>query len=82
MSVTLGVFNGLVGFLRCSTDAFADGYRWAYPNPESNAFFKIYTGIDHDGLTGASGDLPDARRKQLLGTALSPPHLTDTIHRI
>lgn len=65
MATTLGILKGLLGILSFDKSGFADdGRNGKLPEPERNAFFKIYTGLDHGSLTTAEGDLPDARRKQ------------------
>lgn len=66
---TLGIFNGLLGALDFGWNAFPDGTPDYYlPYPDRNAFFKVYVGLNHGDMSNAGGDLPDARRKQLLGS--------------
>lgn len=65
MATTLGILKGLLAILSFNESGFADhGRKKNLPEPERNAFFKIYAGIDNGSLATADGDLPDARRKQ------------------
>lgn len=75
MPTTLGIFQGLLGLLHFDKNAYAEWeHGWDRPLPyrERNAFFKVFTGLDHEGLHHAGGELPDARGKQVLGTIFVP----------
>lgn len=69
MDSTWGIFKGLLGPLTHDRSAYADGtLGFKLPFVERNAFFKVYTGLDHGDWHDAGGDQPDARCKQLLDT--------------
>lgn len=81
METTLGIFKGLLGPLPHDGTAYSDGTAGFKPPFEGrNAFFKVYTGLNHEDSDHAGGDLPDARCKQPWETIFFPS--TSNMYRV